>query len=320
MRIRKILCVLVLVFAINETNAQCCSAGNPFFYGELSNLNSKTLQVIAGYKYSTSNQYYSGSSKENVSFVDQAYFNFQTLQFVYGITNRLTAQADIGYFYNKTETYSNSSWQTNNGYGIGDASVSFKYLAYQNWRRQFQIIPSIGVTLPVGVFDQESEHVKLPITVQPSSGSFKYQFGLLLTKTSKNKKFNYSFFGLFEYAQLINSDNFYYKYGNQYLFSLMASYKINSKFSFALESRIENRAKSMRENDQIVESSGYNIAYLIPHLSWAFYKNWSLALNTDIPVYRYYNGIQLGNAFSFSARLSFMLNFEKSKLENFEQH
>jgi hypothetical protein len=310
--------ILVILFSLNEVNSQCCSAGNPFFYGELSSVNSKTLQVITGYKYSTSNQYYSGSTPEDINFIEKAYFNYQTLQFVYGITNRLTAQADIGYFYNKTENYSDVDWTNSSGSGLGDASFSLKYLIYQNWRKQFRIIPSLGITLPIGVFDQEVDHVKLPITVQPSSGSFKYQLGLLMTKSSNKNKFSYSFFGLFEYAQLINSRNFYYKYGNQYLFSIMASYKFNHQFSFALEGRSENRAKSFRENNQIVESSGYNIAYLIPHISWAFHKNWSLAINTDIPVYRYYNGIQLANAFSFSTRLSFKLNFEKSKLENFE--
>jgi hypothetical protein len=123
---------------------------------------------------------------------------------------------------------------------------------------------------------------------------------------------------MYEYAQLINSENFYYKYGNQYLFSFLTSYKIGSKFSVALEARSENRLRALRNDDQVVESSGFNIVYLVPHLSWAFYNNWYLALNADLPIYKYYNGIQLSNTYSVSVRLSYMINFGKKDLKEID--
>lgn len=303
----KLLVFVLLVFIAGKVNAQCCSAGNPFFYGELSSLSKNNLQFIAGYKYSTSHQYFQGNKPIEIDFVDEAYFNYLTFQAIYGLSKRVTIQADLGYFINKTETYLKNDWAKSNGHGLGDAHLSIKYLAINKWKKKLQVIPSFGIILPIGVFDQEADHVKLPITVQPSSGSFKYQLGLLMTKTSSNSKFRTTFFGLFEYAQLINSANFYYKYGNQYLVSIMGSYQISKNFSAAFEARSENRGRSMRENDQKVESSGYNTIYLVPHASWAFYDNWSLAVNTDIPVYKYYNGIQLSNALSVSIRVSYKL-------------
>lgn len=307
-----LLIIVVLASFSYQINAQCCSAGNPFFYGETSNLNRNNLQFILGYKYSTSHQYYEGSNPIDIDFVDKAYFNYLTLQTIYGITERLTVQADLGYFINKSENYLKDDWNASKGYGIGDATVYVKYLVYSNYKRHLKITPSIGVTLPIGVFDQELDHVKLPITVQPSSGSFKYQASIFVNKGTNSGKFNFALFGMYEYAQLIDSKNFYYKYGDQFLLSFLTSYKVGKKLSFALEVRSENRAKSSREDDQIVESSGFNIIYLIPHISYQFTDNWYLAINSDIPAYKYYNGIQLSNAYSVSLRLSYKLNLGKS--------
>jgi len=309
---KKTLIIIAIVFLfVDNVSAQCCSAGNPFFYGEVSSLNKNSLQFVAGYKYSTSHQYFEGNNPIDIEFVDKAYFNYLTFQTMYGISEKFTVQADLGYFINKTEDYLKEGWNTNNGYGLGDATISFKYLAYSNYKKHLRIVPSLGVTIPIGVFDQEKDNVKLPITVQPSSGSFKYQGSLYVNKGTNNGRFNFVLFGMYEYAQLIDSKNFYYKYGNQLLFSFLTSYKVGKKLSFALELRNENRGKSMRNDDQIVESSGYNIVYIIPHISYTFANNWYLALNSDLPIYKYYNGIQLSNSYSISVRLSYKINFSK---------
>ena len=187
-----------------------------------------------------------------------------------------------------------------------------------NFEKHFSVIPSAGVKFPIGVFDQEVEHVKLPITVQPSSGSFKYLLNLYLNKGTKNLKWNFGFFASAEFAQLIDSKNFYYKYGNCYLFSFISSYTLSRKITMGFEVRNENRGKSSRENNQIVESSGYNIVYMIPHLNYNFSKKWYISLNADIPVYRFYNGIQLANKLAVSVRMSYSLSFIKNIYKEIE--
>lgn len=308
--------LIVAFFTTQNVFAQCCSAGNPFFYGEQANLGHKQLQVIAGYKYSLSDQYYHEDSKEDIDFIDKAWFNFLNLQLIYGLTNRLSIQTDIGYFVNRTEQYSVDEWETINGYGIGDAGITIRYLAYKNFVRKFSIIPSVGVKFPIGVFDQEVDHVKLPITVQPSSGSFKYLVNLYMNKTFKNSRYSLGLFGSAEFPQLIDSENFYYKYGNMFLFSMVGSYYLSDKLTLGLEARSEWRGKASRENDQTVESSGYTIVYAIPHVSYAFARQWFVAINSALPVYKYYNGIQLANAFAVSVRLSYTINFDKEVLKD----
>jgi len=303
---------IILISFQNSAYAQCCSAGNPFFYGEQANMGHKELQVIGGYKYSTSDTYYNGSEEISIDFVDKAYFNYLNLQLIYGITSRFSVQTDLGYFINKTEDYSKEGWTQSQGYGLGDLTLTLKYLAYRNSTKGLSLIPSLGIKFPVGVFDQEVDNVKLPITVQPSSGSYKYLVNIYFNKGFKNAKWNLGTFASFEYAQLINSANFYYKYGNMFLFSIIGSYKIFNIINLGLEVRSDNRGKSQRENDQIVESSGYNIIYTIPHISYSIAKKWLFSLNAEFPIYRYYNGIQMGNKFSVSARLSYRMSFRKN--------
>lgn len=302
-------------FIYSNAFAQCCSAGNPFFYGEQANIGHKQLQIISGYKYSLSDQYYYEDGKVDIEFVDKAWFNYLNLQLIYGLTPRISIQADMGYFINRTEQYKKQDWETIRGHGIGDAGFTIKYLAYKSFIRKISIIPSLGVQIPVGVFDQEVNHVKLPITVQPSSGSFKYLVNLFIGKTFINPKYHLDFFGSAEFPQLIDSENFYYKYGNKYLFSLIGSYYLNKKLTFGLESRSEIREKASRENNQIVESSGFLIFYAVPHISYALADKWFIAINSAIPVYKKYNGIQLANHFSFSARLSYRIDFNKKELK-----
>lgn len=241
--------IFLFFWGINSLYSQCCSAGNPYFYSEQANMGHKELQAVAGYKYSTSDTYYAGSEEIDINDIEKAWFNYLNLQLVYGLTHRLSIQTDLGYFINKSEEYYKEDWATKTGYGLGDATLTLKYLAYKSFTQKYSIIPSIGMKFPIGVFDQEVDKVKLPITIQPSSGSFRYLVNLYINKSFKNPKWNLGFYGSFEYAQLIDSENFYYKYGNVYLFSLIGSYKILDKLNLGLEIRNENRANASRENE-----------------------------------------------------------------------
>ncbi len=302
---------LVLPLFYNNLNAQCCSAGNPFFYGAQSSLGKNDFEFLIGYKYSTSTSYYEGTQPISIEFIDKAYFNYANFQIQYGITERLSVQTDLGYFINKTEIYSMSGWDNQSGYGLGDLMLTVRYLAYKNYVHKISVTPSIGVKFPVGVFDQEVNHVKLPITLQPSSGSFKYSLNLYVNKGFKNPRWNLGFWCSYEYAQLIDSKNFYYNYGDLFMLSIIGSYRIG-KVNLGIELRNDNRAKSHRENNQIVESSGYNIFYVIPHISYSFTQNWMVATDIDIPVFRNYNGIQLANTYAVAFRVTYNLNLSTS--------
>ena len=97
------------------------------------------------------------------------------------------------------------------------------------------------------------------------------------------------------------------------LLSVIGSYRQWDKINVALELRNEYRGRSKRENDQVVESSGYDILYTIPHISYSISPQWLISVNIEFPVYRFYNGIQLGNTFAVSVRVSYNIILDKGK-------
>jgi hypothetical protein len=298
-----ILPVIFFILLTEISRSQCCSAGNPFFYNEQSTIEKKAMQLGLGYKYGEMDTYYVGKEPIVINDIEQSWYNYLHFTALYGLNHRLSLQADLGYFLNKNESYYREDWEQKAVYGLGDLGMTIKYLAYKNHVKKFSIFPSVGAKFPVGVFDQEIDNVKLPISLQPSSGSFKYLLSLFLNKGFKNPKFNLGFYGSYEYAQWIHSDNFDYKYGNVSMLSLIFSYQIQPNLTIGLEARNENRSRARRNNEFVIQSTGYSLIYSIPHLSYSFYKDWALSMNAEVPVYRYYNGIQLGNKVAFSVRV-----------------
>jgi len=301
--------MLLVILSIGiQSYAQCCASGNPFISdAEQPALQSKVLTAALTYRYSHSEIFYHDDSRyRDLKFTQTANVNYTELQLAYGITKWLTVMGDLGYFFNKT--LHTEGQDPMRGYGLGDAALYLKFNLYSNAKARFNISPSIGMKFPVGVFDQEVDNVKLPISVQPSSGSFKYLATVFISKGIA-KKMAIAGFVSYEYAQLIESENFYYKYGQQWIGAIYFNYKIIKNLSLDLQMRNEYRAKATRENNEIVESSGYNVTYFTPQLTYAFKYNWYLSAFSDIPVYKYYNGIQMSFGYALSVRLTKKIDF-----------
>lgn len=307
---------MFFIFYTSNVNAQCCGAGNPINgFGDVSGIQFKTLQISPSYKYSYSDQYYEGSQKADVS-PDRMFYNFLGLDLAYAITNRWSVHGEIGYFINKTKLYNIEGWNDMTGFGLGDAGLNLRYSVIKNVIRKIELTPSIGVKLPIGVFDQEVDNVKLPISLQPSSGSLKYNGSIFASKRFDKYSVSVKLFG--EYASRIKSENFDYKYGNLYVVSIFGSYIISKNWNVILQGQYEYRDKAMRENDQIVESSGGQVLYLIPQVNYTIINTLSFSLNAFLPLYRYMNGIQIANKYSVSIRLTKSFNFNKKTNKTYD--
>jgi hypothetical protein len=300
--------IVLSYLASFQAQAQCCSSGNPFISdAEQPALQSKVLTSSLTYRYSNSSQYYANDSPFNdLPFEQRSYSNYLEFQVGYGVTNWMTVMADLGYFINKTLTTSGED--PYRGYGLGDAELYLKFNAYTNPKARLSISPSFGIKFPIGVFDQEVDNVQLPITVQPSSGSYKYTGNVFISK-GISKKMAMAGFLSYEYSQLIESDNFYYKYGDQWIGAIYCNYHIWKGLSLDLQLRNEYRAKSTRENSEIVDASGYDVIFLTPQLTYGFKHNWYLSAYSDIPLYKYYNGVQMSFGYAVSLRVTKKVDF-----------
>ncbi|MCX6250914.1 MAG: hypothetical protein NTX61_09185 [Bacteroidetes bacterium] len=301
--------LLLIFFLINGSGAraQCCTSGNPFISdAEQPALPSRVLTTSLAYRYSHSGSYYlkDGPFRE-LPFREAAYSNYTELQIGYGVTNWLTVLTDLGYFFNKT--LKNPGIDSYSGHGLGDAALYLKFNAYSNSRLRLSISPTIGVKFPVGVFDQEVDNVQLPISVQPSSGGYGYIATIFVSKGIG--KIALAGFSSYEYSQLIESDNFYYKYGDQWIGALYFNYQVWKRVGIDLQLRYENRAKSTRENNEIIDASGYHVIFFTPQLTYAFKHNWYISAYADVPIYKYYNSIQMSFGYAVSLRLTKKIDF-----------
>jgi len=289
---RSVLLLLVLLAGKN-LNAQCCAAGNPIGT-DLDFTNGGKNSVLVGltYRYSLSGSVYQGSKKSDVGFVDKSDFNYSEFTVNYALTSRLSFRGDIGYFFNKTEYY-NNGFTPARANGLGDLSLLANYQLLKQSKIGALAI-GLGVKLPVGIFDQEVDDVKLPINVQPSSGSFRGNFQFFQQKGLGSRVMIFSLLSM-EMAAWIRSDNFTYRYGNMYLFATGFSYKILPGLSAALSGRGEFRGRSWRDDHISVESSGSKIIYVTPSFNWKIKRKANFNAGVLLPVYRYMNGIQLGN-------------------------
>lgn len=296
---RTIFVILLFNLGLLQTAiGQCCSAGNPsaFAFSDHNSVRAKSLLIGASYKYGYSGVYFAGNKPQNVSFGYPASYSFLLLKTAYGISKRINIQLSGGYFLTKKQE-NPEPYPDDVGQGLADAEINVRYRFFKSMKRKTEFLLSGGLRLPIGVFDLEKNGVKLPITIQPSSGSLVLMTGISAIKSFENSKFR--LYGLLnaEFPQLIDSRNFYYRYGNLVNLSLTTTYAVNRFFNTAIQVHAEFRGHATRENDQVISASGYHTVMVSPQLQIDYAQGWSFSVSAEFPVYRYFNGIQLANSF-----------------------
>ncbi|NVN95335.1 MAG: hypothetical protein HXX18_08645 [Bacteroidetes bacterium] len=298
------LAILVFISFIYHSSAiygQNLAAGNPSLSdAEKICLSAKEIAFSLSYQNSFANKFYNEDRLYNgIKTFKNANSNYAEFKSAYGFTPRISAAVELGYFFNKTINYQDSS---RNGFGLGDAAIYLKYRLINSKAAKFILLPSIGIKLPIGVFNQTDNNLPLPIAVQPSSGNFKYMASVYMLKVI-NEQLSIASNCTYESAQMIESKYFYLKYGDQWMLSFLGNYKFNKNISCNLQFRFENKDKTHMSFNKIIESSGYKIIFITPQLDYCFGNSWQFSVYADLPFYRYYNGIQYASNYSLSIRL-----------------
>ncbi|MEI6090853.1 MAG: hypothetical protein WCR42_10405 [bacterium] len=300
------------IFPIN-LNAQCCVAGNPSGSTDGQSTGGKnSLDISLGDMFSYSDTYYSGSKvRDDYKYIKDSYFNFSSFSASYGLTDKLRISAEIGYYTSKIQNFDFGGGQKFNrkAFGLGDGSIGFSYNIFSNHSNTFSITPTIRATLPIGTFDQMYGPVVLPIDLQPSSGGYKYEGGIIFFKHIENSDFSLISVNTFEYSQRINTERTNYKYGNLYNFSLLGIYKIAEPLSGLLKIRAQIRDKAIDDAGKIIEATGGFVLFIAPQLELKFLDSWKLSLQYEAPIYRDLNGLQLSNKYAVNARISKTIDF-----------
>lgn len=298
---------LIMVFTVRDMAAQCCGAGNPVSSANSeASIKKQNLQISLDYRHSESNKYYEGSHETDFDFpgkIKGAGYDFMSLGIGYGITSRLTAQLQLGYYIDKYEHYQSEMFSDVSANGFGDLSLSLNYAVYRNVRKGISVNPYIMIKFPIGKFDYESDGVKLPISMQPSSGSYKYTVGAFAS-WSPLRKFYFTTNDFFEYAQRIKSKNFDYQYGSLVYLSIAGYYRLAKPIDVGLNLAYETKARAKSDNKPLY-GTVYHQIKIIPVISIWPLKRMSVSLQADIPVWRKVEAIQMANSWAIEAKVSY---------------
>jgi len=292
---------------------QCCSAGNPVG-GDGSNdgLGKNDLRIFASYKYSLSRDYFHYDDKIDVPNMEKSYFDFNMISVVYGLLPRISLYSDLGYFIDKVqEVKINNEKEIIKSHGLGDLGFNVRYIAMKTVKPVSQLVFSGGIKIPIGAFNEEMDGITIPISLQPSSGAFKYNASVFYSRKYANRKFGWNSLVLFETSNTINKGFLVYKYGNFCQLSFAGSYHVIENLILTGNLKYEWRGHDKRESNIKIESTGSSVFYVNPQLIYNLRHKWAILLMTDIPVYKYVNGYQLTNKFSFQFGLRRSLSFSK---------
>lgn len=313
----------LLFLSKKYSNAQCfASPGNPIAGStNLGVLNKNKFRSIVFHKYSYLSDYLKNNKKCNYKYVSSANYNFIGAILSYGISDKFTAETEIGYFINKTQYYVNPNLPVHNGYGLSNALISLKYNIYKNLLKDIKFSLGAGSKLPFSTQPQMLHNAPLPVDVQPSTGNYGIVLQSFFVKEYPDIKFR--FFIINYYEKNFNKNQQGYIFGDAYISSIFLSRHLyfywtdlTKDITAILQFRHEYRERNTLRNTitqevKPVEYSGSNLFFISPQLNYNLKKFWNISAIVDIPVYQYFNGIQLSNKFSFAFSVSKDFGFKE---------
>ncbi len=302
--------ILVFLFCANKCYTQCCAQGCSMTSSNIFDVLEKHHLELTGFlKHSNSNQYYNGSSKYYFTnaplSLKNTSFDYFGMSIGYGITNKLSVEAQGGYFGNKTQNFIDGAWLVGNG--LSDWEVNLKYNFYNSSDSTWSMTISPGCKLPLGNYkDYTPQGVKLSRDVQSGTGAFagNIEYACLL-----RLKKGINVVGAVEYEYNgINPEQ--YQYGDKLTITISSKLKLYKSLSLVAMLKNESTSNDYFYDQEIV-ASGYNKLTLIPALSVDFKRDWSFTIIPEIPVYQHFNNIQFAQQYTVSCALSKDLNLKK---------
>ncbi|MDD3877900.1 MAG: hypothetical protein PHT69_14860 [Bacteroidales bacterium] len=299
----------ILLFHHSGVYSQCfASPGNPVAgSANLGVLKKHSARAILFFKNSQFSGYYEGDKKSDFKYISLAEYNYSGFVLGYGLGKKITTEAEVGYFINKTQHYDFLNLSLR-GYGFSNAVISLKYNIYKSLPKEFEFSIAAGAKLPLKTEPQIVNGVTLPVDLQASSGNFGMVLQSFLVKQYPEKSLR--LFLINRYEKHFNENKQAYVFGDAIASSFFVSRhlwfpwtSLTEDFTAILQIRHEFKKPNDRFS-QKVKASGSNLVFVSPQLNYNFSELWNLSAIVDIPLYQYYNGIQLSNKYGFSISLS----------------
>ena len=306
---RAILVILIfLIYPLNILSQCCASSGNPIG-GTLNigQMDHHVLRIASFFRNSTGDRYMSGNDlyTGEIGILKKAMFNYLGFLGSYGLNNNITIEMETGYFINKTQVFKLNDEKLT-GYGISDIVISFKPRIYYSSEKNLEISCALGPNIPLKRKLQVINGVTMPVDIQSSTGSYGLVFQLNAIKENSFRGISFLLVNRIEkYFENKQEYNFGNSYTNSFYFSkhlFFETQQLNG-CTIILQMKNQIRSKNMREGVRI-DATGNCSFFFTPQVNLAIKENWNVAALCDIPVYQYFNGIQLANKLSFALSIN----------------
>lgn len=279
-----------------NSSGQCLSSVNPV--GGTNNLlvlEKNSLRVISFYKFGQGDTYYEGNEQSSFDLIDRAWYNYLSCILGYGLTQKLTIEAETGYFINKTQKYNLAPEYRLRGNGFSNLVLLAKHSIYSEPVKRIYFTGSAGVKLPFSRNPQLTRNVELPVEVQPTSGAYGMVLNGSFVKENSSRGIRYFLTSRFE-SHTKNPNG--YHPGNLWFNAVYVSKHLmfpwlKGDWTTIIQLRNEYRSYDWY-NDQQKESSGSMLYFVSPQLNYVYKEQWYISAIIDFPVYQDFNGTQLG--------------------------
>jgi len=304
-----IICIVSLLLMNSvPVGAQCFSAsGNPVGGSQnMGTLDKGVLSSIGFFRSSNSDRYFEGSQESSVDILKNANYNYAGAILAYGIRQGLTLELEGGYFINKTKNYKIPQGYSLRGFGMSNALISAKIQILNNMEKSLGWSASAGLKIPFSREMQSINNVRLPFDLQASTGAYGVALQSYLMKQNSFTGMRYFMFNRID-VNGTSKDG--YHYGPGFVNSLFVSkhlirtsgWPVSITLIFQLRNEIHQQ-NSIWDEPEI--SSGFVKIFASPQVNFSFHETWNLSILTDIPVYQYFNHIQLAERFAIGISLS----------------
>lgn len=299
---KTLLSIIVVILFVQPTYPQCgCMSSmasgllSPSTIGQAGTLREGFALFSLSTHYSTGDiEYSSNRIVPNVT-VREFWNSSLFLKGSYGITKRLTTYIGANYILqNNIKTYifnyKSSGWN--------NIQLGVKYNLLFNPKENYEITAIADVSLPL-----KSVTDTTYMYLQPTSGALASSIGLFYHKGFSESEID--FFS--SYSSTIWSKNSVnYRFGTIHSLTLAITKPIIKQLSAGLIGNFTYKDKDkLKEVTQA--NSGFKVFTISPNF-FLFFDNFSITLNTEVPIYNEYFGSQIGKVFSAALNLQYKID------------
>lgn len=301
----RVIIVYIIVFSfavIGNAKAQCCAMGSPFNNTTAIGVMEKgRLQAGLTYKHGYFETYFRNRIRLiNYGMYRELSYDYLALNISYGVSDRFSIEHEAGYFLSKAARFADpelDAW-ANKGQGFSNGLLLARYAFLVVPAKRFSLDAGAGFKYPFAMQSQSVGGVELPPEAQPSTGAFGGLFQLQASKSFRD--FNMTLQHRYDF-NTTNYDN--YKYGDAHITTVSIAREISQTFTGVLMMRHELRGSDTAPNHSLLASEGSRLVILAPQLGVKAFRNLSISVFGDIPVYRYYFGEQISQRYAFGMSL-----------------